>query len=70
MPLEAENGVYVHTLNLTALVPIVQEDEWAPGLIWSCVENLAPTLFRTPSSPARNRNHGQFSRNLVVLFVK
>ena len=24
-------------------VPIVQEAEWAPGPIWQCVENLAPT---------------------------
>jgi len=25
------------------LVPIVQEAGWAPGLVWTCVENLGPT---------------------------
>jgi len=35
-------------------VPIVQEDEWAPGPIWSCLQNIAPTLARTRKHPARN----------------
>jgi len=33
-------------------VPIVQEAEWAPGPVWTGVENLAPTGVRSPDRPA------------------
>jgi hypothetical protein len=33
-------------------VPIVQEAGWAPGLVWTGVENLAPTRIRSPDRPA------------------
>jgi hypothetical protein len=33
-------------------VPIVEEAGWAPGLVWSGVENLAPTRIRSPDRPA------------------
>ena len=37
-------------------VPIVQEAGWAPGLVWTGAENLAPTGFRSPDRPARNQS--------------
>ena len=41
------------------LVPIVQEAGWAPGPVWTGVENLAPTgiqsLDRPPSSQSLYR---------------
>jgi hypothetical protein len=33
-------------------VPIVQEAGWAPGLVWTCAKNLAPTGIRSPNRPA------------------
>ena len=33
---------------------IVQEAGWAPGPVWTGVENLAPTGIRTPDRPARS----------------
>jgi hypothetical protein len=41
-------------LRKTVPVTIVQDDEWAPGPNWSCVQNLTPTLAQTPKHPARN----------------
>jgi hypothetical protein len=35
-------------------VPIVQEAEWAPGLVWTSVENLAYTGIRFPDRPAHD----------------
>jgi len=32
-------------------VPIVQEDGWAPGPVWTAEENLAPTGIRSPDRP-------------------
>jgi hypothetical protein len=29
-------------------VPIVQEAGWAPGPVWTCAENVAPTGIRSP----------------------
>jgi hypothetical protein len=29
-------------------VPIVQEAGWAPGPVWTCAKNLAPTGIRSP----------------------
>jgi hypothetical protein len=34
-------------------VSIVEEDGWAPGPVWTCAKNLAPTLIRSPDRPAR-----------------
>jgi hypothetical protein len=36
-------------------VPIVQEAGWAPGLVWTGVENLAPTGIRSLDHPARSQ---------------
>jgi hypothetical protein len=35
-------------------VPIVQKAGWAPGPVWTDVENLAPTGIRSPDRPARS----------------
>jgi len=35
-------------------VPIVQDDGWAPGLVWTGAENLASTGIRSPDRPARS----------------
>jgi hypothetical protein len=32
-------------------VPIVQEAGWAPGPVWTCEKNLAPTGIRSPDRP-------------------
>jgi len=37
-------------------VPIIQEAGWAPGLVWTGVENLTPTGFRSPDRPARSQS--------------
>ena len=37
-------------------VPIVQEAGWAPGPVWTGVENLAPTGIRSPERPARSQS--------------
>jgi hypothetical protein len=34
------------------LVPIVQDSGWAPGLVWTGAENLAPTWIWSPDHPA------------------
>jgi hypothetical protein len=36
-------------------VPIVQEAGWAPGLLWTGAENLAPTRIRSPDRRARSQ---------------
>ena len=38
------------------MVSIVQEVEWAPGPVWTGVENLAPTGIRSPNRPARSQS--------------
>jgi hypothetical protein len=37
-------------------VPIVQEDGWAPGPVWTGAENLAPSGVRYPDRPARSQS--------------
>src|SRR5215468_3717085 len=37
-------------------VPIVQEAGWAPGPVWTCAENLAPTGIRSPDRPASSQS--------------
>jgi hypothetical protein len=37
-------------------VPTVQEAGWAPGPVWTGVENLAPTGTRSPDRPARSQS--------------
>ena len=34
----------------------VQEAEWAPGLVWTGAENLAPTRIRSPDCSARSES--------------
>jgi hypothetical protein len=33
-------------------VPIAQSAGWAPGSVWTCAENLAPSGIRSPGRPA------------------
>jgi hypothetical protein len=37
-------------------VPIVQEDEWAPGPVWKDEENLDPTGIPSPNRHARRQS--------------
>ena len=37
-------------------VPIVQEDGWATGPVWTGAENFTPTGNRSPDSPARSES--------------
>jgi hypothetical protein len=37
------------------LVPIVQEAGWAPGPVWTCAKNLAPTGIQSPDRPAHSQ---------------
>ena len=37
-------------------VPIVQEAGWAPGPVWTGMENLAPTGIRSPDRPAHSQS--------------
>jgi hypothetical protein len=37
-------------------VPIIQEAGWAPGPVWTCAENLAPTGIRSPDCPAHSQS--------------
>jgi hypothetical protein len=37
-------------------VPLVQEAGWAPGPVWTCAKNLAPTEIRFPDPPARSQS--------------
>jgi len=47
---------------------IVQEDGWAPGPVWKCVENLAFTRIRSPDRPARHYG-AKFNYNPMPGFV-
>ena len=42
-------------------VPIVQEAGWAPGPVWTCAENLAPTGIRSPDRLAYSQSLYQLS---------
>jgi hypothetical protein len=37
-------------------VPILQEDGWAIGLVWTGADNLATTGNRSPERPARSES--------------
>ena len=37
-------------------LPIVQETEWSPGLVWRGAENLALTGIRSPDHLARSES--------------
>jgi hypothetical protein len=42
-------------------VHIVQEAGWVPGLVWTCVKNLAPTGIQSLDCPARSQSLYQLS---------
>ena len=37
--------------------PLHRGLEWAPGALWTCAENLAPTGIRSPYRPARSQSY-------------
>jgi hypothetical protein len=37
-------------------VPNVKEAGWAPGMIWTCAKNLAPTRIRSLDRPVRSQS--------------
>jgi hypothetical protein len=37
-------------------VSIVQEAKWAPGSVWTGMENLVPTRIRSPDRPTRSQS--------------
>jgi len=59
-------------------VPIVQEAGWAPGLVWTVEENLAPTGIRSPNRSARSQSlyrlrylaHTWYGRNGKTMWGK
>ena len=49
-------------------VPIVQEAGWAPGLVWTGAENLAPTGIRSPDRPAHSQSLFRLCYSAHILF--
>jgi hypothetical protein len=43
------------------LVPIVYEAGWAPGPVWTGVENLAPTEFQYPDRLAHSDSYTDYA---------
>jgi hypothetical protein len=39
----------------------IQEAGWAPGAVWTCAKNLAPTGIRSPDRPARSQSLDRLS---------
>ena len=58
--LEGDEGVSVTSRPLFTPgkdpLPIAQEVGWAPGLVWSGAENLAPAGARSADRPAHNQS--------------
>jgi len=50
--------------------PIVQEAGWAPGLVWTGAENLAPTGIRSPSRPTRSQSLYRLRYPVLVTWRK
>ena len=44
-------------------VPIVQEDGWAPGPVWTGAENLASTWIRSLDRPAHSQSDSEKSHH-------
>jgi hypothetical protein len=47
-------------------VPIVKEAGWAPGPVWTCAKNLAPTGIRSPDRPARIQSLYRLSPRSII----
>jgi hypothetical protein len=58
------------------VVPIVEEAEWALGLVWMGAENLTPTGIRSPDRPVRSKSlyrlhyPGQHTQSQQVSFIR
>jgi hypothetical protein len=48
-------------------VPIVKEAGWAPGPVWTGVENLTPTGIRSLDRPARSNSLSQLTMRIHLL---
>jgi hypothetical protein len=46
-------------------VPIVQEEGWAPGPVWTGAESLAPTGIQSPDRPARSQSLYPYTTRLT-----
>jgi len=57
-------------------VPILEEDGWAPGKVWTGAENSASTRIRPPDRPARSESlyglgyFGSLKKWTITLQVK
>ena len=51
-------------------VPIVQEAGWAPGPVWTGVENLVPTGIRPLDRPARSQSLYRLSYPGPQIYIK
>ena len=53
------------------LIPFIQEAGWAPGLVWTGVENLAPTGIRLLDRPARSQSlyRLHYLAHCTIIFV-
>jgi hypothetical protein len=54
--LSTRRGWVVSTTHLPLYTQERQEAGWAPGPVWTCAKNLAPTGIRYPDCPARSQS--------------
>jgi hypothetical protein len=55
-------------------VPIIQEDGWTPGPVWTGAENLTPTGTRSPDRPhcsvrLEMNLHENFKINYMYIYI-
>jgi hypothetical protein len=50
-------------------IPIVREAGWAPGPVWTSMENFAPTGIRSPDLPVRSESLYRLAVVVVVVVV-
>jgi hypothetical protein len=52
------------------MVPIVKEAGWAPGPVWTCAKNFAPTGIQSPDRPARSQLLHQLSYPALSVYCR
>jgi len=55
-------------------VPFVQKAGWAPGPVWTSVENLTPTGIRSPDHPGHSQSlyqlrYAAHSKHVEAIFT-